>query len=118
MTGPVCNLFIIVTYIPHRGRTKTPFTQDTIGKVKELMKTIKKGDCTIWMGDLNCELQRNVQGCTGKWSMTKKKDSGHGEEVLELMRQYDLFAVDTLFKLVRKVWGKRYDYDIEMQHTW
>ena len=50
--------------------------------------------------------------------MTKKKDSGHGEEVLELMRQYDLFAVDTLFKLVRKVWGKRYDYDIEMQHTW
>ena len=59
------------------------------------------------MGNLNCELQRNVQGCTGKWSMTKKKDSGYGEEVLELMRQFDLFAVDTLFKPARKAWGKK-----------
>ena len=56
IAGPVCNLFIIVVYIPHRGRTKAPFTQDTLAKVTELMKTIKKGDCTIWMGDLNCEL--------------------------------------------------------------
>ena len=38
--------------------------------------------------------------------MTKRKDNGHGEEFLDLMRAYDLFAVDTLFKPARKAWGK------------
>ena len=102
----MCNLFIIVTYIPHRGRTKAPFTKDTLALVIELLKSVLKSDYVTWMGDMNCELQRNVQGCTGKWSMTKKKDNGHGEDVLEIMRQFDLFAVDTLFKSVRKTWGK------------
>ena len=37
--------------------------------------------------------------------MTRNKDSGHGEQVLELMRAFDLFAVDTLFKPGRKTWG-------------
>ena len=107
LAWPVCNLFIIVVYIPHRGRTKAPFAADTLEQVKELMKTINKADCVVWMGDLNCELQRNVEGCTGKWSMTKRKDNGHGEEVLALMRQFDLFAVDTLFKPERKAWGEK-----------
>ena len=38
--------------------------------------------------------------------MTQRKDNGHGEDVLELMREFDLFAVDTLFKPARKAWGK------------
>ena len=38
------------------------------------------------MGDLNCELQRNVQGCTGRWFMNKKPDDGHSKNVLSLMR--------------------------------
>ena len=38
--------------------------------------------------------------------MTKNKDKGHGEETLELMREFDLFTVDTLFKPARKTWGK------------
>ena len=38
--------------------------------------------------------------------MTKRKDNGHGEKILELMREFDLFAVDTLFKPARKAWGK------------
>ena len=59
-----------------------------------------------WMGDLNCELQRNVKGYTGKWCVTKRKDNGHGEEILALMRAFDLFAADTLFKPERKAWGK------------
>ena len=37
---------------------------------------------------MNCQLQRNVPGCTGKWSMTQKADNGHGERVLELMREH------------------------------
>ena len=106
LAGPVCNLFVIVTYVPHRGRTKAPFAADTIAQIKNLMTTINKADCIIWMGDLNCELQRNVQGCTGKWCMTTRKDNGHGEEILDLMRNFDLFAVDTLFKPARKAWGE------------
>ena len=58
------------------------------------------------MGDFNCELQRNVEGYTGQWCTTQRKDNGHGEEILVLMRSFDLFAVDTLFKPQRKVWGK------------
>ena len=38
--------------------------------------------------------------------MTQRKDNGHGEEMLNLMRSFDLFAVDTLFKPERKVWGE------------
>ena len=106
LAGPVCNLFIIVTYIPHRGRKQAPFAIDTISQLQELLKTVHKTDCIILMGDLNCELQRNVENCTGQWSMTKRKDNGHGEEVLDLMRAFDLFAVDTLFKPERKAWGK------------
>ena len=100
------NLFVIVVYVSHRGRTKAPFVADTLTQVKELMATINKADYIVWMGDLNCELQRNVEGCTGKWCMTKRKDNGYGEDVLVLMRNFDLFAVDTLFKPTRKAWGK------------
>ena len=56
LAGPVCNLFIIVSYIPHRGRTKAPFAKDKIAQIQELMNTIGKADCIIWMGDFNCEL--------------------------------------------------------------
>ena len=59
------------------------------------------------MGDVNCELQRNVKGCTDQWCMNTRKDNGHGEEILTLMRSHDLFAVDTLFKLARKSWGEK-----------
>ena len=58
------------------------------------------------MGDLNCEIQRNVKGCTVQWCMNTRKDNGHGEKILTLMRSYDLFAVDTLFKAARKAWGE------------
>ena len=30
LAGPVCNMFIIVVYVPHRGRTKAPFAKDII----------------------------------------------------------------------------------------
>ena len=38
--------------------------------------------------------------------MNTRKDNGYGEEILTLMRSFDLFAVDTLFKPERKVWGQ------------
>ena len=30
LAGPVCNMFIIVTYVPHRGRVRKPFAKDVI----------------------------------------------------------------------------------------
>ena len=39
--GPVCNIFYIVVYIPHKGRTVTPQAQDTIGQLRKLLQTIR-----------------------------------------------------------------------------
>ena len=36
--------------------------------------------------------------------MTQKPDNGSGEQVLDLMREYDLFAVGTAFKPKAKRW--------------
>ena len=45
-------------------------------------------------------------GCTEKWSITpRNEEKGHDSEVLDLMRDHDLFAVGTLFKPKRKKWG-------------
>ena len=68
ISGPVCNIFFIVTYIPHKGRTCPPYVQDTIKQLKKLLQIVCKSDCVILTGDFNCQLQRNIQGCTGKWS--------------------------------------------------
>jgi len=106
LAGPVCKLFIVVVYIPHKGRKRAPYAQDIIEQIRELLASVCKSDCIILMDDLNCELQRYVKGCTGKWCMTQRKDNGHGEEILTLLRNFDLFAVDTLFKPVRKAWGE------------
>ena len=107
IAGPICNLFVIITYIPHKGRKTAPTATDTIEQLKSLLRTVPKSDCVILGGDMNCQLQRDVPRCTGKWSMTVKPDNGHGEEFLELMRLHDLFAVDTLFKSRRKKWGEK-----------
>ena len=103
--GPICNLFVIVVYIPHKGRVN-PSAHDTISQIKELLSTIRRYDCVILMGDFNCQLWRNVQGCTGKWCMTSRPDNGHSEEVMELLRSYDLCAADTFFKPAKKTWGE------------
>ena len=105
LEGPICNLFVVVTYIPHKGRTN-PSAQDTIKQLRELLSTIRSHDCIILMGDFNCQLRRNVSGVTGQWCMTKKPDNGHGEAMLELLRSYDLCAADTFFKPARKRWGE------------
>ena len=56
LEGPVCNLFVIVPYVPHKGRKRAPYAQDTIAQLRKLMKTVRKTDCIVVMGDLNCEL--------------------------------------------------------------
>ena len=81
LKGPVCNLLYIVVYIPHKGRTVTPQAEDTIAELTQLLRTVKKSECVIVGGDFNCQLQRSIQGCTGKWSMTKYANKGHGNKI-------------------------------------
>ena len=106
--GPVCNLFYIVVYVPHKGRAIKPRAEDTIRQLENLLQKVKKSDCVIMAGDFNCQLQRSVQGCTGKWCMTRHENKGHGNKILDLMRLHDLCAAGTYFKPKRKKWRGRY----------
>ena len=49
--GPVCNIFYMVVYMSHKGRTVTPQDQDTIGQLRKLLQTIRKTDCVTLSGD-------------------------------------------------------------------
>ena len=102
LEDPICNIFVVVTYIPHKGRTVTPTAQYTPNDIQKLLNTVPKKDYIILGGDLNCQLQHNVPDCTGKWIMTQKAENGHGERVLDLMRAHNLLAVGTAFKPKRK----------------
>ena len=86
-----------------------PAQEDTLYSLTNLLKQISKHDCIVVSGDLNCQLRRNVQGCTGRWAMTKRDEkTGHDKEVIKLMRSFDLFAVDTKFRPGRKLWDGEY----------
>ena len=105
LAGPVCNIFFVAVYLPHKYRTE-PSAQDTLAQLDALLATVNKNDCIIVAGDLNCQLRRNVEQCTGQWSMTTKNENfGHDQEVLDLMRQYDLFAIGTNFKPNERQWS-------------
>ena len=105
LRGPICPIFFIAVYIPHKYRTATPVAADTIAQLDALMQTIPKNDCVVVCGDLNCQLKRNIPGCTGKWAMTTRHEKiGHDQEVLDLMRAHDLFPVDTRFKPKARIW--------------
>ena len=90
--GPVCPLFLICVYIPHKHRSQ-PDAKSVLTQLNDFLTTsnkIKKTDCIIIMGDFNCELQRNIQGCTDKWLMTKKADNVHIKDLENVMRAHDI----------------------------
>ena len=80
LKGSICNIFVVVTYVSHNGRTTKPTATDTIEALVKLLTTVSKQDCIIMGGDLNCQLQRNVPGRTDRWNMTQKDDNGHEEK--------------------------------------
>ena len=103
--GPVCPLFVICAYVPHKFKKTAPLTHDVISQIDDLLsncKKLKPTDCVVLLGDFNCELQRNVNGCTGRWLMNKRPDDGHSKQVMDLIRAHDLFAIDSLFRPKRK----------------
>ena len=74
-------------------------TQDTIDQLNKLLQSIRKSDCVVMGGDLNCQLQWNVPDCTRQWCMTERPNKNrHDGKVLILMREHDLCAIDTFFK--------------------
>ena len=106
LKGPICPIFFVAVYIPHKYRTAKPRARDTIAQLTGLLQIVPQGDCIVVCGDLNCQLKRNVPGRTGQWSMTKRhEEKGHDQVILEMMTQADLFAVDTIFKPEAKYWG-------------
>lgn len=86
LDGPVCPLFVICVYVPYKFKKNSPFAEEVLTQLESLLvncKKIRPMDCVIIMGDLNCELQHNVSGCTGKWLMNERPDNGHGLRVLD-----------------------------------
>ena len=57
LKGPICNMFVVVVYVSHKGRTTKPTVADTIISLNKLLKTVPKQDYIIMGGDLNCQLQ-------------------------------------------------------------
>ena len=69
---------------------------DTAASLMTLMSKIPKNDCIVVLGDMNEQLPANIKGHTGKWAFGKA--TKNSEVILDLMRMYDLFAVNTAFQ--------------------
>ena len=67
LKGPTCNIFLIAVYLPHRGRV-SPSQDDTIADLEKVLAKVPRSDCICILGDLNEQLQANVQGRTGNFT--------------------------------------------------
>ena len=45
--GPICPIFFIVVYVPHKYHTATPQATDTLTQLDALIKTVPKNDCLV-----------------------------------------------------------------------
>ena len=95
MSGPVCNLFIIAVYLPHRARTM-PSQDDTLQDLRQVLAKVPAGDCICLMGDFNEQLEGNVPSRTGKWTAGEK--SANANKIMDLMRMHSLSAMNTMFR--------------------
>ena len=95
--GPVCHLFVIAIYLPHRGRT-LPSQDDTLADLQKVLSNVSTHDCVCVciLGDLNEQVEANVQGHTGKW--TAGPASKNADKITQLMRLNQLAAVNTMFQ--------------------
>ena len=93
--GPVCHLFVVAVYLPHRGRT-VPSQDDTLADLQKVLSNVPAHDCMCVLGDLNEQVEANIQGLTGKW--TGGPASKNADKVAQLMRLNQLVAVNTMFQ--------------------
>ena len=87
------NLFIIAVYMPHRARIN-PAQHNTMTDLMHLLKEIPSNDCIVVLGDFNEQLPGSIHQLTGKWNYGD--GSQNADELLNTMRMFDLFAVNTL----------------------
>ena len=98
--GPICNLFIIAIYLPHRGRVQ-PSQEDTLKDLEYVLSNkVPQGDCVCVLGDLNEQLEADVKGRTGKYTAGPK--SPNADAIMQLMQLHELSAANTLFKPRRR----------------
>ena len=60
LRGPICNLFVVVVYVSHKGRQTSPTASDIIQELNKLLMTVPKQDYIVLGGDFNCQLQRHA----------------------------------------------------------
>ena len=87
--------------MPHSHRKNAPFANDTLAQLEEVLAKVHSNDCVMVLGDFNCKLARNVPNLTGRWCVHKQSNKV-GEDLLDLMRRHNLFAISTFFQPPRK----------------
>ena len=96
LRGPVSNIFIIAVYLPHSQRAQ-PSLDDTLAELDATCKQAGQGDCLVILGDMNVQLPGNMKHLTGG-HVCADSMSAPASKLLNLMRQYNLCAANTLFR--------------------
>ena len=55
LKGPVCNLFVVAVYLPHRGRV-APTQDQTLTDLQSVLNDVPTRDCICLLGDFNEQL--------------------------------------------------------------
>ena len=71
---------------------------DVFRQLSELMVSFGSHECVIIMVDLNAQFPRSTTGLTGRWTLSKKGDSGNAPEVMKFMGEFVMTAVSTFFQ--------------------
>ena len=58
----MCDICVIVVYIPDRFRKSAPFQQDTLGQLRLFADSLSPSMCKVILGDFNCKIERNEIG--------------------------------------------------------
>ena len=95
--GLFMDLLVIGVYIPHKARKREPFQETTLKQLRTFLQSLPARLAVMVLGDFNAKLKRGVKGLTGKYCMHYYSDTG-GEELMEIMREANLFAVSTAFQ--------------------
>ena len=98
--GEFHDFFVLVVYVPHRGRTAPPFQEEVMEQVAGVLrKHSKPGDCISLMGDFNGRLGRGRGGKgarVGRFTPHPREDEG-GRLLRTIMEEFELWAPRTFF---------------------